>query len=98
MSQHEDEFREKLRTEGKMPAFKKRVAQLREEGATKKDSWHLAASEFGYAADTEQPDCDDVASNSQALLAAAEKATEAFSAAFPLSNERVEEDLLTGLR
>jgi hypothetical protein len=80
VSEREDEFREKLRTEGKMPAFKKRVTELREEGATKKDSWHQAASEFGYVADTEQPACEDVASNSQALRAAAEKATEAFSA------------------
>ena len=81
MSEREDQFREKLRTEGKMPAFKKRGTELREEGATKKDSWQLAASEFGYAADSEQPDCDDGSSNTESLMKAAKRASEAFDSA-----------------
>ena len=58
MSEQEDQFRDKLRREGKMPAFKTRVKGLRNAGASKLESWHTTAREFGYEPKKTPPEDD----------------------------------------
>jgi hypothetical protein len=81
MAQREDQFRDRLRSEGKMPAFKNRVKELREEGVPKADSWGQAAAEFGYVREMEQPENDHIPFNTESLVKAVQSASEAFAPA-----------------
>ena len=72
MTEKADRFREQLRQEGRMPAFKARVKELRAKGVSRSESWNMAAAEFGYAPDKDRPqrpECEITEANAQLLEA-----------------------------
>lgn len=83
MSEQDDLFRDKLRREGRMPAFKRRVKALRDAGAPKLESWHTAAREFGYepkktAAEDDSHDDEDDSADAPEYYDIPEQDTDAF--------------------